>query len=378
MSRKSTRITVRLNFILYAALGLPDCIFGSAWPIIREDFSLNVELISVITSVSLLFSLLTNFLYIKFSKIEAHLFILWALLALMIGLSLVAFAPNQWIFFAAIPFIGLGQGTIDVAVNSFVASRYSSKVLNLVHAFFGFGVTVSSLLITLSIAVTQDYRLAILAVLFIQGIVLLLFFPYRYLFRRKKKNAQALRIQIKLTLKNWLFPLFSFIYAAEQAIGIFLASYLVFRNYSAGAAAFITSLFWLAIMFGRLISVRLSPFFGKKRLIQIHYILTLAGGLLFLFFPLLSALLIGYGLAPLYPIFVEMPYSYFEQTKAARIVGLNVSAATFGILVIPLCYALTLQFTGLGFIPIIVLFNLILLIGLGIFIQMSRDSSDIL
>ncbi|MDR0299539.1 MAG: MFS transporter [Streptococcaceae bacterium] len=361
MTKKTTRQLVLMNFLLYISLGLPDFIFGGAWPILHQQLNLNVQLISVVTAISLGFSLLANFIFMH-TKMKFDHFLVLATLLLVIGLLFVLFAEQALLFFMAIPFIGLGQGAIDIAVNSFIASRYSSRVMNLLHAYFGLGVTLSTIFIAISIALTHDIKLAIVIVISLHLFILLHFLRHRKLFRKNKNRIRFSKNTVSLSFKEWLFPLFSFLYAVEQVVGIFLASYLVFLNYQASLAAFITGLFWLSIMTGRFLGAYLGKYLTPTQLLIFFTSLSILGGVLFSLTLPFAPIIFGLGVGPLYPIFMEKPYSLFENHVASKITGFSIQAATTGILIVPILYSLLIEKFGFQSFSLFVIVNLILLI----------------
>ncbi|MDR0297814.1 MAG: MFS transporter [Streptococcaceae bacterium] len=361
MGKKATRQLVLMNFLLYISLGLPDFIFGGAWPILHTQLQINVEWIASITAASLAFSLLANFIFMHI-RMKIDTFLILATLSLVLGLFLVFFAEKAWLFFMAIPFIGLGQGAIDIAVTSFVASRYSGRVMNLLHAYFGLGVTLSTLFIALSIALTNDIKIAILAVICSHLLILLHFLRYRKLFRKNKNRIRFKKNKIHLSFRDWLFPLFSFLYAIEQVLGIFLASYLVYLGYSASFAAFITGLFWLSIMLGRFLGAYLGKYLTSEQQLLLFTAVSLIGSSLFFSFQFIAPLVIGLGIGPLYPIFMEKPFSLFEYAVASKVTGFTVQSATLGILFVPIFYSLFIEKWSFYFFNGFIFGNLLLLI----------------
>jgi fucose permease len=55
-------------------------------------------------------------------------------------------APSYlWIMVFTIPF-GLGAGAVDTGLNNYVAKHYSSRHMNWLHCFWGFGASMAPLL----------------------------------------------------------------------------------------------------------------------------------------------------------------------------------------------------------------------------------------
>ena len=55
------------------------------------------------------------------------------------------------LFLFAVPY-GLGAGSVDAALNHYVANNYPSSVMNFLHCFYGVGVSLSPFLMSLALA----------------------------------------------------------------------------------------------------------------------------------------------------------------------------------------------------------------------------------
>lgn len=144
--RKETTLGSLLLAVIYLAfisLGLPDSLLGAGWPAMQS--SLNVPssyagyismTISLMTVISSLFS---PHLIKKCRQVDCHYFnrfnCMW---------SIRFFSVNQYwqLLVLAIPY-GLGAGSIDAALNYYVASNYSPRVMNFLHCFYGVGAVIS-------------------------------------------------------------------------------------------------------------------------------------------------------------------------------------------------------------------------------------------
>ena len=115
-------------YISFISLGLPDSILGSIWPQMQMDLNAGLSLAGyismTITAGAVLSSVMADRMVRKFGvgKVTAVSVLMTA--AALAGFSLV---PNALcLFLCAIP-LGLGAGTVDVALNNFVALHYEAK-----------------------------------------------------------------------------------------------------------------------------------------------------------------------------------------------------------------------------------------------------------
>ena len=126
-----------LLFIIYVAfigLGLPDSLFGTAWPAIYSDFNLPISYGSFISSTVACGTIISSLISVRMihklgtSKVTAFSTLLTAVA--LIGFS---FSTNIWfMMLLAIP-LGLGAGAIDVSLNNYVALHYSAKQMSFLH-----------------------------------------------------------------------------------------------------------------------------------------------------------------------------------------------------------------------------------------------------
>lgn len=138
-----TNLLLGLIYLAFISLGLPDALLGSAWPAVYSDFQVPVSYAGFVSMIIALGTVTSSLLS---DRIIARLgtgkvtVISGALTALAIlGFT---FAPNFWVLCAwAIPY-GLGAGSVDVALNNYVALHFKSTHMNWLHCSWGIGATI--------------------------------------------------------------------------------------------------------------------------------------------------------------------------------------------------------------------------------------------
>ena len=106
-------------FIAYIGLGIPDSLFGSAWPAIYGEMSLPVSyanFITVIHATGTIVSSLSSATLIKKFGTSRVTFVS----TLMTAVALLGFSLSDnmlWLCLSAVP-LGLGAGSIDTALNN--------------------------------------------------------------------------------------------------------------------------------------------------------------------------------------------------------------------------------------------------------------------
>lgn len=377
MSKRLTiSVIVLLNFVIYISLGLPDSILGSAWPSMRQSYGMAADQVSYLTTVILLFSFLSSMLYTKISKYftVAHVIFI-SMLLVIIGLFLMIITVNPVILFLTTPFLGIGQGAIDVTVNHFAAKHLPSALMSFLHGFYGMGVSLSAAILTFFLSTFASWRLAILAIAVIEVLILFLILLYRDQFAEREELIQVNEAVDKLskdktfTLQHLISPIFYFFYAIEGIVGVFLATYYVENFHVKPAqAAFYTTLFWLGLMFGRFLTGVLTRVMTDKQILFSHLILLLVTSMLLGLQPASYTTIIifvfGLSLSPLYPLMMMLPNQLYPEVIAKRVISYNVGFCMLGILVFPLVFGEVFNRFSFAIFPILIFVIVIILLGL--------------
>ncbi|HCN74072.1 MFS transporter [Pseudolactococcus plantarum] len=381
MSKRLTiSAIVLLNFIIYISLGLPDSILGSAWPSMRQSYGMAADQVSYLTTIMLLFSFLSSMLYTKISKyLTVAKVIVISMVFVIIGLILMMITSNPVILFLTTPFLGIGQGAIDVTVNHFAAKHLPSALMSLLHGFYGLGVSLSAAILTFFLSTFASWRLAILAIAVIEVLILLLIVIYRDQFAERdtshqaNKATDALSRDSRFNLRHLLHPIFYFFYAIEGIVGIYMATYYVENFHVKPAqAAFYTTLFWLGLMFGRFLTGALTRVLSDKKILCAHLVLLLIMSALLGLPPSaytsLMIFIFGLSLSPLYPLMMMLPNQLYPEIIAKRVISYNVGFCLLGILVFPLIFGEVFNQVGFAIFPILILGIALILLGLALLI----------
>jgi len=129
-------------YISFISLGLPDSLLGSAWPVMYEELSVPVSHAGILSMIVSLGTVVSSFLSAKLierfgtGRVTLVSVAMTAIALIGFGLS-HSFIP---LLFFAIP-LGLGAGSVDAALNNFVALHYKAKHMNWLHSFWGVGAT---------------------------------------------------------------------------------------------------------------------------------------------------------------------------------------------------------------------------------------------
>ena len=130
-------ILLFMIYLAFISLGLPDALLGSAWPIMYQEFAVPVSysgtVFMIISGGTILSSLKSEPLNRRFGtgKITAFSVLLTAVALLGFSLSRSFFMLCLF----AVPY-GLGAGSVDAALNHYVALHYSSRHMSWLHCMW--------------------------------------------------------------------------------------------------------------------------------------------------------------------------------------------------------------------------------------------------
>ncbi len=353
-------------YVAFVSLGLPDAILGSAWPSMYRELNVPVSYAGVVSMIIAGGTILSS-LFSERAIRRLGTGLVTAVSVAMTAAALLGFSFSRafWLLCIwAVPY-GLGAGSVDAALNNFVALHYKSRHMNWLHSFWGVGAALGPYIMGLALSGGKSWNAGYQAIGFIQiALVLGLIFTLP-LWRAKAAEAGAaaggshpgMGRMLRLPgAKPMMAALFCYC-AAEVTAGLWASSYMVLaRGISAESAAKMTSLFYVGITAGRFLSGMASGRLGDRVMVRLG--LTLAAlGIAILFFPrgeapLYAGLtLAGLGFAPIYPSLLHETPENFGRENSQTIMGMQMASAYTGSTLMPLAFGLMADRVGLAAYP---------------------------
>ena len=355
-------------YIAFIGLGIPDSLFGTAWPAIYSEFELPISFGSFVTIIISCDTVLSSVISSKIisrlgtNKVSAYSTLLTALA--LLGFS---FAPNLWVmcFWAII--LGIGAGAIDVALNNYVAIHYSATHMSFLHCFYGVGVSVSPYILSLVIAGNFGWRGGYKIAFAIQLIITLLLFLSLPLWRKahggeneSEENTHkdlSFGSVLKIPGVKMMCSLFISSCAIECICGGWGSTFLVeYKHLPAEKAAQIIMIYYIGMTLGRFLSGVLAAKLHSWKIIRLGQIV-LGLALLLLILPggvylcALGMFLIGLGNGPLFPNFNYLTPENFGSNISQSVIGIQMASAYIGIMVAPTLCGLLGQIFGMVIFP---------------------------
>ena len=136
-------LLLAIIYLTFISLGLPDSLLGSAWPGIYQDFSVPISYagtVSMIIAAGTVLSSLESDRLIKWLGVgKVTLFSVAMTMAALFGFSMSRSFSVLCLW--AIPY-GLGAGSIDAALNNYVALHFASRHMSWLHCMWGVGTAI--------------------------------------------------------------------------------------------------------------------------------------------------------------------------------------------------------------------------------------------
>ena len=374
-------------YLSFISLGLPDALLGSAWPIMHEELkvplSYSGSVYMLISCCTILSSLKSESLNRRFGtgKITAFSVMLTALAIFGFSMS----RSFYMLLLFAIPY-GLGAGSVDAALNHYVALHYSSRHMNWLHCMWGIGASIGPYIMGFVLQRGFSWSKGYLLIGILQAGLTFLLFLSLGLWKEKEedmndlvkvemhegeegKKALSFREILRIPGAKECIASFFFYCAIEQTIGLWSGSFMVYSlRIDAKLAASLVALFYFGITFGRFLAGIFSAKWKDEELI-LGGIAILFLGIVLLFpaglfsgnrlfgmelrqiFVVLSLLFMGLGCAPIYPAIIHStPYNFGAENTSA-LIGKQMASAYIGSLSLPPIFGVLAKNFGTELFP---------------------------
>ena len=331
-------------YVVFISLGLPDSMFGAAWPVVHTEFNIPESFASfygIITGVcSGGVSFLSGVVIRKFGTPKVTFV---SILLTALGLLGISFSPNIIVMMIFTVIMSYGAGAIDTGLNNYISLHFKARHMSWLHAFWGLGVTISPLILSFVLDNGSSWRNSYRIISLMQFSIALIVGLYlkKWINFDKKQTKD---IDVSEEKSNEKFNIFrikglitsilsqGFYCSMEFLIGTWGASYLVnvYGSDPANAARWI-SLYFCGIMLGRLVSGFVSIKMSDKSLIRCSIIISFIG-LLVLALPVgeiasAGLLFIGFGFGPIFPSILHSVPDRFGKKFSADITGFHMGGA---------------------------------------------------
>lgn len=359
-------------YIAFIGLGVPDSLFGTAWPAIYTDLNLPVSWASIVTIIvscgTITSSLLSSWLISRFGTGK-----ITAVSTLMTALALLGFSCSDsmlWLCLCAIP-LGLGAGSIDTALNNYVALHYKASHMNFLHCFYGIGVSLSPYLMSLALSKGTwegGYRAVFwfqLAIAALTALALPLWKKVRHAQNGEEAEETPRVLSFPALMKMPKVRMACLVFigycALEYTCGTWGSTFLVnAKGAAADTAARMVTFYYVGLALGRFLSGVLAGRLHSRQLVKIGQMILLAA-VVSLFLPLpfafcsVSLFFIGLGNGPIFPNMLHLTPKLFGKDLSQAVIGAEMATSYIGVLLAPALFGLIAQNVTAALFPVYLL-----------------------
>lgn len=376
--REMISILLVVIYIAFISLGLPDSVLGSAWPSMYGELNVAVSYAGIISMViaggTIVSSLFSDRIIRKLGTgLVTTISVAMTAVALM-GFS---FSDSFWqLCLWGIPY-GLGAGSVDAALNNFVALHYKSRHMSWLHCFWGIGATAGPIImgqfLINGLSWNSGYQtIGIIQLILVFGLIISLPLWKTKQEEKKEETVEAKSLSIKQTIKlpgaKAILVAFLCYCAIESTAGLWASSYMVlYKGINPQTAAKWASLFYLGITIGRLISGFITDKLGDRNMVRLGQVFAVIG-IVVMVLPLSNTatlaglILLGLGCAPIYPSLLHATPDHFGADKSQSIMGLQMACAYVGSTFMPPIFGFLAGVISIKLYPFYIMIFIVLMV----------------
>ena len=356
-------------YLSFISLGLPDALLGAAWPSMHLQFRVPMSYagaISMIIAAGTIFSsLLSDRLTRALGPGRVTAFSVGLTALALFGFSISD--SYRMLLLWAVPY-GLGAGSVDAALNNYVAVHYASRHMSWLHCMWGLGASIGPYIMGYALSGGQTWNTGYRYIVFIQAAltaVLLLSLP---MWKKdtttggdEKTTGSAplsLRQILAIPGAKEIMAAFFCYCAVEQTAILWGSSYLVMHNgLDEETAATFASLFLMGLTLGRGLGGFLTYQFSDVNMIRLGQGVMVLG-IVIMLLPLGTAasmaglILIGLGCAPVYPCVIHSTPAHFGEEHSQALIGVQMASAYVGTLAMPPLFGLIANHISASLLPV--------------------------
>lgn len=372
-------------YLAFISLGLPDSLLGAAWPTIYQEMNLPISYVGIVSMVISICTIISSLQSDRLTKLVG-VGKVTAISVLITAIALFGFSISSSFYqlvLWAIPY-GLGAGSIDAALNNYVALHYKSWHMSWLHCMWGVGTSIGPYVMGLALQNGKNWTMGYRYISIFQIVLSVIIFVSLPLWKKRDETSKSNNFVAKdenkdskkvLTIKEIVsikgvkeVMITFFCYCAlESTSGLWASSYLVLiKGISLERAASFASLFYLGITVGRLISGFLTFKFNDTNMIRIGVVFIFIGIVILIlpfseYVSLVGFITIGLGCAPIYPSIIHSTPTHFGKDKSQAIIGVQMASAYVGTCLMPPLFGVIAGKTTCLLLPLYILILLVVL-----------------
>lgn len=352
-SLRDRRGMLASGFLSMIMLGVLNAQLGVAWPSIRRTFGVPVDALGMALAAGtvgfFIASVISGWLV---KRLGGGGF-------LVLGSAIYGLGPLAYVVspvwagaVGAALLMGLGGGLIEVALNTYVATRHTAREMNWLHASYGIGATLGPMIASAAISSPLGWRGGYGVV----AIFALLMVAYYALTTRRWRDAFVLNGESTeeqagapaprrptLSLATvWVGIVLFFLYTGtEVAVGQWTFSlFTEARAIPTGVASFWVSVYWATFTAGRILLGFVVERTSAVMVLRVSMIGAIVGAGLLWWNPANAAAfgglaLLGFSFASIYPGMTSLTPARVGEAHAPATIGYQTGSAGLGAAALP-------------------------------------------
>ena len=376
-------ILLAVIYLAFISLGLPDSLLGSAWPSMYPEFGVSVSMAGAVSMIVSVGTIVSSLMSDRITK-RLGTGLVTALSVSMTAVALFGFSVSGsvWqLMLWAVPY-GLGAGSVDAALNNYVAIHYASRHMSWLHCMWGVGALTGPYIMGWTLTTSGGWQGGYRIIFLVQMILALIIFISLPLWKKKagmnkdsaaiaeeeKKKPLSLIEIVKIDGVVHILLMFFCYCALEATAMLWASSYMVLHSgIDAKTAAFFASLFFIGLTLGRAVNGFLTFRFTDTQMIRTGSVLIAIGGVLMLLpfgkvMTITGLIVMGIGCAPIYPCIIHTTPVLFGAERSQAIIGVQMASAYVGSCLMPPLFGLIVNHISASLFPVYILAFLVLMV----------------
>lgn len=330
--------------------GMPNPTLSAAWPNICVFLNVGVEKLGLLMTIYLFFNVVMLTLSSKMiEKIGARNSSAIGLIILGAAVLMFSIVKSFLLYIVAVSIMGFASGIIDTSVDYYVAFHYKPRLLAWLHCFWAVGSAIGPFILSKVLSNGQSFQFAfkIMFPIYIIVPIITLFFTNKnrlILYKNTSKveivneKSKANFIEILKIDNAWLY--FLSLLLSDfllNGVSIWYSTYVTAGfGVAIDAAAKMVSIFFVGATLSRIVAGIIVEWLGTIKMMFLSFIIFLFTSILFIFsngnitILYICSFLFGFGIAPCYPLFVDIAKKIFGKDKLHAVIGIGGSSAQLG------------------------------------------------
>ena len=371
-------LLLAIIYLSFISLGLPDPLLGAAWPSMYAEFSVPVSYAGIISAIVSIGTVVSSLQSDRLTK-KLGTGLVTAISVAMTAAALFGFSVSHSFLvlcLLAVPY-GLGAGSVDAALNNYVALNYSSRHMSWLHCMWGIGTLISPYIMSYALTGGLGWNTGYRYIAILQVVLTAILFLSLPLWKNKNiaanndeqsKRVLSLKEVISIRGAKEIMVTFFCYCAIEATAMLWSSSYLNLHcKIPAEIAAGFAGMFLIGITAGRAISGFLTVKMTDTQMIRLGQAIIFIGILMILLpfgtpLALAGLVLTGLGCAPVYPCIIHSTPQNFGAENSQALIGIQMASAYIGTCVMPPIFGLIANHLCIQLFPVYMLIILIFMV----------------